>query len=106
MKKLARGLEGIEEGTAYGSPALKVGGSMFACMAIHKSAEPGTLVVCMSLTERDLRMQYDPDTYYLKPHYEGGPCVLVRLSRIGDDELRDVLEVGWHFVRDQRKRRK
>jgi hypothetical protein len=38
-------LPDVEDGTVYGSPALKVRGSLLTCLAIHKSAEPGTLAV-------------------------------------------------------------
>jgi hypothetical protein len=47
----------------------------------------------------------DPDTYYLKPHYEDHPCVLVRLSRIQPDALRDLLRMGWEFARSRAKRK-
>ena len=47
-------LQGVEEGTAYGSPALIVGGKMFACIPTNKQAEPDSLVVRMSFLERDL----------------------------------------------------
>ena len=36
----------------YGTPALKVRGKMFACIANHKSAEPGTLVIRMDFAQR------------------------------------------------------
>ena len=54
---------------------------MFVCIASHKSAEPDTLVVMMDFADRDALIEDDPDTYYLKDHYVGYPCVLVRLRR-------------------------
>jgi hypothetical protein len=104
VRRLGRELEGVEEGTSYGSPALKVRGKMFACIAVDKSAEPNTLAVRMSFLERDLRLQAEPDIYYLKPHYVNYPCVLARLSRISDDALRELLETGWQFERAARSR--
>src|SRR4051794_31092370 len=92
-------LPGAEEGTMYGSPALKVGGQMFACIASHKSAEPNTLVVWMDIAQRDALIAEDPDTYYLKDHYVGYPCVLVRLSRAHPGAIRDLLGGAWRFVR-------
>ena len=38
-------LPGVVQSTAYGSPALKVGGQLMACVPISKSAEPGSLMV-------------------------------------------------------------
>lgn len=75
----------------YGGPALKVRGTMFACMATNKAAEPDTLVVRMGFAERDALIEEEPETYYLKDHYRAYPCVLVRLARVGEDALRDLL---------------
>ncbi len=104
VRRLALALDGVEEGTSYGFPALKVRGKMFACIAIDKSAEPDTLAVRMSFLERDLRVEAEPDVYYLKPHYVNHPCVLARLGKISDDALRELLETGWQFERSTRGR--
>jgi len=67
-------------------------------MASHKSAEPNTLVVRMGIDQRDAMIADDPKTYYLKPHYVGYPCVLVRLAVISRDALSDLLQAGWRYV--------
>ena len=74
--------------------------------ASHRSAEPNTLAVRMSFLERDVRLSTEPTVYYLKPHYENYPVVLCRLAMIGDDELRELLEVGWQFAESQRRTKK
>jgi hypothetical protein len=71
---------------------------MFVCMASHKSAEPNTLAVRMDFADRDALIEADPDTYYLKDHYLDYPCVLVRLSRIHRDALRDLVAGAHRFV--------
>jgi hypothetical protein len=91
-------LPGTEEGTMYGAPALKVGGKTFACIASHKSAEPDTLAVRMDFAQRDALIEEDPATYYLKDHYRNYPVVLVRLSRVHPDALRDLLGGAWRLV--------
>ena len=98
VRRLGLALPGVEEGTAWGVPALKVGGKMFACIASHKSAEPDTLAVRIPFDRRDEMIGADPDTYYLKDHYVGYACVLVRLKRIREDALRDLLLMAWRFV--------
>lgn len=98
-------LPGAEESTMYGAPALKVHGRMFACMASHKSAEPGTLVVFLPFDQRDALIEEEPDTYYLKEHYRNYPVVLVRLSRVHPDALRDLLSGAWRFIRAKGPRR-
>jgi hypothetical protein len=91
-------LPDVEEGTSYGSPALMVHGKMFACVPSHKSAEPDSLVVRMDFEQRDELLAADPKTYYVKEHYEGYPCVLVRLARLRPDALKDLLLTGRRFV--------
>ena len=98
VASIARGLPDVEVTTAYGQPAVKVRGKMFACMAAHKSAEPNTLAVMMDFGDRDALIEDDPNTYYLKPHYVNYPCVLVRLSRVPADALRDLIVGAHKFV--------
>ena len=98
VRRMALALPGVQEGTAYGSPALKVNGKMFACLASHKSAEPNTLVVLIDFGQRDDLIAEEPATYYLTDHYVDYPCVLVRLSCIWKDSLRDLLLMGWRVT--------
>lgn len=105
VERLGLSLADVETGTSYGAPALKVGGRMFACIPTHRSAEPGSLAVRLSLVERDLRLRHRPDVYYLKSHYEPYPVVLARLAELSDDELSELLETGWEFERAKGKRR-
>ena len=98
MRRLGTALPGVEEGTAWGVPALKLRGTFLACMASNKSAEPNTLVVRISIDQRDAMIADDPQTYYLKPHYVGYPCVLVRLSVVSRDALSDLLQAAWRYV--------
>jgi len=99
VRRLGLALPDVEEGTSFGVPALKVGGVMFACIPTNKSAEPDSLVVRLSFTERDLRLSFAPAIYYIKPHYEGYTCVLARVKLLDDDALKELLETGWQFVR-------
>jgi hypothetical protein len=105
VRTIGLALPNVEEGTVYGTPALKVRGKMFACLASHKSAEPGTLAVRIGFGQRDELIATEPDTYYLKEHYVSYPVVLVRLSRIHPDALRDLLSMAWRFVSATPKRR-
>jgi hypothetical protein len=104
VESFGRTLPDVEVTTTWGKPALKVGGRMFACIASHKSAEPDTLVVMMDFGDRDALLEEDSDTYYLKEHYVNYPCVLVRLSRVGDDALRDLIAGAHRYVSAKRHR--
>src|SRR5580704_5116421 len=98
VESIGRTLPDVEVTTAWGQPALKVRGKMFVCIASHKSAEPNTLVVMMDFADRDALVEEDPDTYYLKEHYVSYPCVLVRLSRVRADALRDLVKGAHRYV--------
>ena len=98
VRRIALGLSHVEESTAYGSPALKVRGELLACIPIHKSAEPGSLAVRVDFERRAELLAAAPDVYYLTDHYVNYPTVLVRLSRIHPDALRDLLAMAWRFV--------
>ena len=75
----------------WGTDALKVHGRLLACRAIHKSAEPNSIVVKLPIEQREELIAAEPDVYYVTEHYERYPSVLVRLSQINRDALRDLL---------------
>ena|ERR1700736_1055139 len=92
IREIGKQLPGTEVSTAYGSPALRVNGRMYAAMAINKEAEPNSLAVFLAdFDQREALLAEEPDIYYLKPHYEPYPVVLVRLSRVTSDALTDLL---------------
>jgi len=92
-------LPNVEATTKYdGSPVLKLGGSFMAGLATHPSAEPDTLVVRVDDEQREWLIEDAPETYYLTDYYRKYPLVLVRLSRIDRDALRDVLSASWRLT--------
>jgi hypothetical protein len=101
VREIGLALPDVEDSTAYGSPALKVRGKLLACMAINKSAEPNSLGVWIDFEQRAGLLEEAPETYYLTDHYRNSPMVLVRLSRIRVDQLRDLLSASWRFVTSQ-----
>ena len=106
VRQIGLALPGVEESSMYGAPALKVHGQLLACIATNKSAEPDTLVARVGFEQREELLKQDPRTYYVKPHYENYPAVLVRLSRIDSDALRSLLELAWRFVTAKKPARK
>jgi hypothetical protein len=88
-------LAGVEATTKYdGSPVLQVHGVFMAGLAMHPSAEPDTLVVRMNLDDRALLLDEAPEAYYVTPYYQPYPVVLVRLSRVDNAALSDLLSVS------------
>jgi len=98
VEAIGRTLPDVDVTTTYGKPALKVGGRMFVCEPSNKSAEPHSLVVMMDFAERDLLLEEAPDVYYVKEHYVGYPCILVRLSKVTDAALRDLVTGAHRFI--------
>jgi hypothetical protein len=105
VRKLGLTFPGVEEGTAYGSPALKVRGKLMACLPAHRSAEPASLVVCVDRADRAELLTAAPDLYYVTNHYVDYDSVLVRLSRIPPDALKDLLGMAYKFVSAKAKKR-
>ena len=88
----------VELATKYdGSPVLRRSGVFMAGLATHPSAEPDTLVVRADVEEREWLLDEAPETYYLTDYYRKYPLVLVRLSRIDREALRDVLAMSWRM---------
>ena len=98
VRKIGLALPGVEDGTAYGSPALKLRGQLLACIPVHRSAEPGSLAVRVDFDDRAESLAADPNVYYLTDHYVEYNAVLVRLSRIAPDALKDLLAMAHKFV--------
>lgn len=110
VKALGLSLPGVEASTRWdGSPVLKLGGAFMAGLTTHPSAEPGSLVVRISVDERDWLLADAPEIYYVTDHHQDHPVVLVRLSRIDRDALRELLSMAWRVTqpkaRPDRKQR-
>ena len=94
VRQIALQFPDAEEGTSYGTPALKVRGKLF--VRLHQSGE--SIVVRIDEEERAMRMKADPDTYHITDHYVNYPLMLVRLAKVFPDDLRDLLEESWRSV--------
>jgi hypothetical protein len=95
VRKLARQVGDVEDASTHGSLALKAQGKLLAWSPIHKSVEPDSLAVRIELGERAELIAAAPEVYYLTDHYLNYPTVLVRLSRIHPDALKDLLRMAW-----------
>ena len=98
VRNIGLTLPGVEEGTAYGVPALKVNGKLLACVPANRSAEPGSLVVRVDFDDRAEMLASEPNVYYVTDHYIAYDAVLVRLSQVNPDALRDLLGMAHKFV--------
>lgn len=107
VKKVGLGFAGVEATTKYdGSPVLKAGGCFMAGLAMHASAEPDTLVVRSEFEDRQWLLEDAPETYYVTDYYEKYPVVLVRLARVDQHALRDLLSVSHRLAMEKTRPRK
>ena len=102
---MALALPDVKESTMYGAPAFRIRGHMFACQPTHRSAEPNSLVVIVGFDRRDELLGAEPETYYTKEHYQNYPSVLVRLSRVHPDALRDLLRIAYDVAAAKPKKK-
>jgi hypothetical protein len=93
-REIALALPNVVEGFSYGTPAFRVGTKFLARL----KEDGDSLVVRIPFEERGRLLGESPAIYYLTPHYDNYPAILVRLSAIGRTELRRVLEMAWRHV--------
>ncbi|PDT14342.1 hypothetical protein CO670_23320 [Rhizobium sp. J15] len=86
------GLPGVEESTSYGNPALKVGGKSFVAV---KNTE--TIVISIAIDDKEHLLEMAPEIYFQTDHYVGWPYLPLRVTMIGDEELRFRLIGAWLF---------
>lgn len=98
VREIAATLPEAEEGTSYGTPAFKVRGKLF--VRFHQSGE--SVVILISIEERETLMKLTPDVFYITDHYTNWPYVLVRLSTVEKDNMKKLLEESWRRAAPKR----
>jgi hypothetical protein len=98
VRQLALALPEVEEGKSYGTPAFKVRGKFLSRLKEDRE----TLVVRIDMDERDILMAANPETFYITDHYRGYPAMLVRMSTVDPEELRELLEGAWRLAAPKR----
>ena len=89
---IASRFPGVQEGTSYGTPSLTVR-KKFMC---RMRTNPDALVVrTIDLADRDALLKGQPDVFFITPHYENYPAVLVRLDVIDPGQLAELIEDAW-----------
>lgn len=92
VTRIALSLPGVETGTSYGTPAVKVGKKLIA--RLREDGETLVLLAVEDIEQRFL-METQPDVFYKTPHYEGYDTVLIRLSLIDKSQLEQLIEQTW-----------
>lgn len=98
LRRIALGLPGVTEGTAYGTPAFRV-----AKRFLGRLREDGeTLALKMDMDARDHLIEMEPETFFITDHYRGYPYVLIRLPRIDEPRLRLLFTEAWRAAAPRR----
>ncbi len=65
--------------------------------ALGESAPTGPVLGARveHLGAKEALLADDPEVYFTTPHFDGYPAVLVRLDRIAQDELRELIVYAW-----------
>lgn len=104
MIRIGSELPEVEVSTSYGTPALKVRGKAFCRLwddderARKGPEEEGeVLVVFVDLAEKRAWIETSDGALFDQAHYHGHGAMLVRLDRVDDDLLADVLEQSYRL---------
>jgi hypothetical protein len=95
VRAIALVFPGVEEGTSYGTPALKANGKFLTRLRAEDSS---VVLVDVTFDEREMLMEAEPQTFHLTPHYQNYPSVLARLESLDPGSLRNFLERRWRNV--------
>jgi hypothetical protein len=90
VRAIALQLPEVEETSSYGTPSFKVRKHMLCRLR----DEGETLVVRVDPLERE-GLLAEGGAYFITPHYQDYPYVLVRLADADPAELRELLVEAW-----------
>ncbi len=98
VRQIALAFPGVEEGTSFGTPGFRLKKKFLA--RLKEDGE--TLVLKVGDLEKDFLLAAEPEIYYTTDHYNGYPAVLVRLTKIEADALREAFEQAWRHAASKR----
>src|SRR3954447_9557233 len=85
----------VEDGTSYGTAALKVRKKLLA-----RLKEDGDSLVMPGVPpdERDMLVEHQPEIFYFTDHYRDYPIVLIRLSKAKRAAVEPLLRRHWRTL--------
>lgn len=94
VRRVALTLPGVEDGTSYGTAALKVRGKLF----VRLKEDGETIVLRCGAFDRAHLLATAPDVFFLTDHYRDYPWVLVRLTALPAARLPELVTEAWRLV--------
>src|SRR4051812_21166769 len=106
VRRLALALPGAEERESRDMTQWRVADKLFVwerplrgpdLEALGDGAPDGPILGARveHLVAKDALLADDPDVFLTTPHFDGYPAVLVRLERIGEEDLRELVVEAW-----------
>jgi len=92
VRRIALAWPEVEDGTSYGTPALKVRKKLLARL---KEDNDSLVMLGVPQDERDMLVESRPTVFYFTDHYRDYPTVLVRLSKATRDVVEPLLLRRW-----------
>jgi hypothetical protein len=95
IRKIALAWPEVEDGTSYGTPALKMRKKLLA-----RLKEDGDSLVMPGVPpeERELLVERQPKLFYFTDHYRNYPMVLIRLSKAKRTVVEPLLRRQWRTL--------
>jgi hypothetical protein len=95
VRSIALAWPEVEDGTSYGTPALKVRKKMLV-----RLREDGDSLVMPGVPsdERDMLAVSQPKIFYFTEHYRDHPMVLIRLSKAKRAAVEPLLRRQWQAL--------
>jgi hypothetical protein len=101
LRTIALAWPEVEDGTSYGTPALKVRKKMLV-----RLREDGDSLVMPGVPqdERDMLVESQPKVFYFTDHYRDYPMVLIRLSKAKRATVEPLLRRQWRALASKKAR--
>ena len=95
VRKISLAWPEVEDGTSYGSPALKVRRKLLV-----RLKEDGDSMVMPGVPpdERDMLVESQPKVFYFTDHYKDYPMVLIRLSKAKRGTVEPLRRRQWRTL--------
>jgi hypothetical protein len=95
VRKMALAWPEVEDGTSYGTPALKVRKKMLARL---REDHDSLVIPGVSLDEREMLIESQPKVFYFTDHYRDYPIVLIHLSKAKRTAVEPLLRRHWRTL--------
>jgi hypothetical protein len=95
IRKLALAWPEVEDGSSYGTPALKVRKKLLARL---REDDETLVMLGVPQDEREMLIESQPKIYYFTDHYRDYPTVLIRLSKAKRNHVEPLLRRRWRAL--------